>query len=1084
MVRMKILKVKRFNPVLRLMLASLLLGAAWLCQPPATVTAQTQGRTTQLYSDVRGIRPLNSTPPTKPRRSRKIYSDVRGIGPLNGVEWQIDAPWRIEPSAATQGHAKIPITITFHNVGDQYVENQSSTDPAPFPFGSICGLYVLEGYTTEGEIRPVTVIDPAHFYEIEASLRWTKDGALMGGPNPHLLRRIWNGESPNDVLKVSDWTDWNATVFYEPRDQTPGADIKLIAMARLSRGGPCSASPLSQNEILLQLTRGRESHRMYENVPPPGGPGPVDPNAAQFFFGDFLKVHLAAEPLPRFDGRWVYGDLHYHSQGTDNEGESAINYRGVSQAMKAVGLDYLFATEHASNSDQVTGVHKVFVTDIQGGPWWLQIPFLKDYILDKARDIGFGLPVPDHNALRDMSPQRFAYLYDWLNLPGGVNAQVGASGGPARAPQIFLGGEVDAWPEINSVEAMSGRFKYSYYRSYLFKNACNELPLDLLPISIQTNFATAVCLPNAAYKFGPNEFGIQDPQGFGQMEPARQHIVYLPYHSSEPGAVTGRDAFIPSNTGSFGGADRRLQELISNELEGAKKGYFFLAHPVSASSGSGIDRLGPDMIPYSDVQLERAFRSRYVLGLQFWNENTHFKSKVGSKAFPMLHQQGYVYTPPPGEPNPDPNHVVVSFNWNWEIGDNVSEVVHLSDGGRMWDQVLRWGITPSRTAGIPWLAPGAPRKFFMAGGSDAHGDLNYRREGVFLGWANANDTAIGKPRNLTYVGPERLGGPNAVGQNQVIDHLAQGQFSVTDGPALRIAIDVNGNGIIDDADVPMGGDFAAGSGPVPLLVEWKSTPEFGELDSIDIYVGAQAGSHPGLVYTPPIGAGCGWHGMPECPMLDGYVRDPNGSLRFTVPLGRRMSGVQRIDLRPSDYKLFDIKCTTVPDPDPQVPPSTECHAINIQYPSRLYTRAVATTRPPYYMRRHAYTNPIWMTANAPPSPPTVALQHLGCSSNINTYTVSFTQGIVPGSISAEVSIGGGPFAALAVPFAAPGGQTVVVRARACNASGCSSYTTDTQTGPTCVPPPPPPPPSCSGKCCEFDANGRCTKCIPKGASCP
>ena len=219
---MKILGVKRSIPVQWLLLASLLSGAAWLCLPPATVTAQNRGETVGLYSD------------------------VRGLGPLNGVEWQIDAPWRIEPSAATQGHAKIPLTITFHDVRDQ-----DSINRAPFPFGSICGLYVLEGYTTEGERHPVTAIDPAHFYEIEASRRWTLDGALTGGPSAHLLRRIWNGESPNDVLKVSDWTEWNATVFYEPRDQTPGADIKLIAMARLSRGGPCSASPLSQDEVLL-----------------------------------------------------------------------------------------------------------------------------------------------------------------------------------------------------------------------------------------------------------------------------------------------------------------------------------------------------------------------------------------------------------------------------------------------------------------------------------------------------------------------------------------------------------------------------------------------------------------------------------------------------------------------------------------------------------------------------------------------------------------------------------------------------------------------------------------------------------------
>src|SRR5262249_9142368 len=155
MLRMKILKVKRFNPVFWLMRASLLLGAAWLCQPPATVMAQTT--VTVQKQDRDG--------------TMNLYSDVRPFGPLNGVEWQIDAPWRIEPSAATQGHAKIPITITFHDVRNYDLGGQ-----APFPFGSLCGLYVLE-WNTNNNNYPVTAIAPAQFYEIEASLRWTLDGA-------------------------------------------------------------------------------------------------------------------------------------------------------------------------------------------------------------------------------------------------------------------------------------------------------------------------------------------------------------------------------------------------------------------------------------------------------------------------------------------------------------------------------------------------------------------------------------------------------------------------------------------------------------------------------------------------------------------------------------------------------------------------------------------------------------------------------------------------------------------------------------------------------------------------------------------
>lgn len=787
----------------------------------------------------------------------------------------------------------------------------------------------------------------------------------------------------------------------------------------------------------------------------------------------------------------MYGDLHYHSQGTDNEGESAISYRSVNQAMKAMGLDYLFATEHASNSRKITGIHQVFVMDVLGLPWW--IDFAKGFLLALARDNHIGLPVIEFDSLRDMSPQRFAYLYDWLNLPNGVNAEVGASGGPDRSPQIFLGGEVDAWPEVSTVEGQAGRFRYSTIRSYIFRNACYELPLDLLPVELKIDFSLH-CIPDSAYDFGDGSYGVRDPQGIIEMAAARQHIVYLPYTSAEPGAVSGRNAFISGTTTTYGGASRRFGAMVRDELEVAKKGYFFLAHPTSAAAGSSVDRLGPDIVPYSDTQLETAFRSRYVLGLQLWNENGHRRSLAGSKAFPMLHQQGHLYRLPPGEPVPvpDQNLVDVTFNWNWESFDETGEMVALGDGARMWDQVLGWGITPSRVAQLSWLSPGAPRKFFMAGGSDAHGDLNYRREGRFFGWGSANDTAIGKPRNLTYVGSERLGAANGVGQNQVVEHLSSGNFSVTDGPALRIAIDSNGNGIIDDADVPMGGDFAAGVGTIPLLVEWKSTPEFGPIDSVDLYVAGQAGDHAAMIYAPAghgtVGSGtCDGHRIVECPMDDGYVRDPNGNLRFTAPRDRGMAGVQQVELRPRDYPLFDIDCTPSP-PDPELPPRMTCHSVRIQYPSRLYTRAVARTALPRTARHWAFTNPIWFTATTPPSPPNVTVQAVACASNIDTFAVTLAQGADPGTLEAEVAIGDGGFVPLLTnTVTAPGGQQVLVRARSCNSAGCSSYTQRGAVGDICLPPPPPPPPPppCGGRtCCEFNGDGSCAVCRPPRGVCP
>ena len=110
-------------------------------------------------------------------------------------------------------------------------------------------------------------------------------------------------------------------------------------------------------------------------------------------------MHLGDEPLPKFDAGWAYGDLHYHSQGTDNDGESGYSYRGTLQAMGAMGLDFTFATDHASNS----------VADRLGAP-----------------HIRAGeLVLPDARAgLRDMSPDRFAFNLDVLNGPLGGNRQV------------------------------------------------------------------------------------------------------------------------------------------------------------------------------------------------------------------------------------------------------------------------------------------------------------------------------------------------------------------------------------------------------------------------------------------------------------------------------------------------------------------------------------------------------------------------------------------------------------------------------------------------------------------------------------
>jgi hypothetical protein len=110
-----------------------------------------------------------------------------------------------------------------------------------------------------------------------------------------------------------------------------------------------------------------------------------------------------------------------------------------------------------------------------------------------------------------------------------------------------------------------------------------------------------------------------------------------------------------------------------------------------------------------------------------------------------------------------------------------------------------------------------------------------------------SDAGIGKPRNLVLTNSPN-GAPAAEVPNirrttntQVIAALRLGQFSVTDGPALRIVVDRNRNEQADDADFQMGSTVNRYPGEhIPVIVQWESTPEFGRVKEIQLYVGNKA----------------------------------------------------------------------------------------------------------------------------------------------------------------------------------------------------------------------------------------------------
>ncbi len=897
--------------------------------------------------------------------AQPLYSSVDGVGPEHGVDWQIDAPWRMEPtSSSDHTYDPIPITITFDDAGQQF-------GPSKLPLNRFCGAYVMEKQPAQAiQAASVTMVPPTAFHEIEGSKAWLDTGILTPGPNNHLLRRMWNGDSPEDVINVSDWTEWTGTILYTPRRGTPvNDDLDLIVFARVSESGVCSDVPLTAGQLLYQLKQGRSTELQT---------WPASPNS--LMFADALRVHYSGDALPRFSNDWVYGDLHYHSQGTDNEGESGVAYRAVILAMKAMGLDYAFATEHASSSAQITGAKSIFLdqpphfsSDIYNA--------IAQFVYDNVDELKTPLPLlPQSAALRDMSPERFAYLIHWLHDFNGVDQEIAYAGGSGRLPQLFLGGEVNAIPEMSADDARWGGFEYGNGLFFDVLAACDDIPPlfgDVFGLVENTTFEqqckTSMIMPGSS----ADRRAIRDVQGPAQVNYyARQHMVYLP---SDPNRT---DAFVASNTSAYGGATRYLSEIIDDDLTAQNKGYVFLAHPVAAALGKDIGRFGPDIVPYSKAQLQTAFASPRVLGLQLWNEDERFHTDSEEKgSFPFLYNQGVEDPDFPGTVNN------VSLGWQFAHFDPIKQVPSLVHGSYMWDSVLLWGINPSKTSNLGWLKNGGPRKFFMAGGSDAHGDINYRREGQIVGWSRAVNTAIGKPRNLTFVGsarPGSAGGRQTIAQGQVLDALEAGHFMVTDGPILRIALDNNNNGIIDDGDTQMGGDTTIfTTSQVPLLVEWKSTPEFGPVKLIDLYLGVQGGTRDGMLYAAA-GHGPGGNGTcleaptairdasgkTYCPMADNYVRDPSGKLHIVPTSSEGYHGIRKIYLNPNDYSLFDYSCqTTTKDlggVDGTIRIKT-CTASNVLAPDRLFIRAFAQSNDYQHQgaARYAFTNPIWVARKAP-----------------------------------------------------------------------------------------------------------------------
>lgn len=992
---------------------------------------------------------------------------------MNGVEgtfeFACDAPWRIEPQRNTDGslsYGAIPIQVSIHDAKEtgsdnlmyhRYVNGQSLAiepvvlPPAVMSLGRFLTLRVRQ-------IDPPTTTGNAYnldaFHEIEmtvGSWPWPADAAH---PAPvHRICRRWAGEDPEPFRDLRNTSEWHGSVWYQPRVSTPGSTITLEIEVVLERDA------WTPDQIRGAISGQKVS---------------IDLASRLITLRNYVRVHFGEEPLPRFDRRWVYGDLHYHSQGTDNEGESGYNYRGVVRTMGAMGLDFLFATDHASNSEQLMDLdlHIDLMEELFGS-----IGGDVDQLEEEDADMRWKV-------LRDMDSRRYRFSHGLIYGSRGVNREAALQGGNQTlpknylsyrvVPQLFLGGEVDAVPELKLSTmgapppphpgAPPSFNNFGAYAQWLAKKQAyeswkpapvsygNGLSFDLTRLKKPGNQPMAIMYETVGDAYLVRDFQGLDTYGLY----GREHLVYFPA-SSTLDLPNGDTTFISSSSSKFGGATRRLDAFHKGKApllpEIERKGIAFVAHHLNAGSGGR----GPDASPWTlDHMLLKAFRSPAILGLEFWNEDSRFQTRICSHGFCAddgflgsetgLERDEYfsLLGYQPGEltdvalalPEVRQGFITGRFagsqfelkpfslpDGRWESATLATEH-SLHHGAHDWDQMNLLGLDFENQAKLSWLAAGEPRRVFMSGGSDAHGDFNYRREGYFLGAEDANDTAIGKPRNLVYAGnpegpiiydgrPEIAIDPDIPSkkasiatlsrsditpdinaqstaiettasrlidipgvtpssliirphtQEQIVRALKQGHYSVTDGPAIRIAIDLNGNNVIDDSDIQMGDIYRFRKNLFPLvgrhqnvtlLVECISTPEFGPIEKVDLYVGV----HPGVgrpngqsrVYAPASHAVRDLSRAPGNSAEEVYISQG----RFYARMEDGYWQSPDLSLKPPTGKAFGFTIAKSIDLDQFEVSKGYCA-------DRFFVRAFAkTTGTPQQQKpsRYAFTNPIWL----------------------------------------------------------------------------------------------------------------------------
>ncbi len=256
---------------------------------------------------------------------------------------------------------------------------------------------------------------------------------------------------------------------------------------------------------------------------------------------------------------------------------------------------------------------------------------------------------------------------------------------------------------------------------------------------------------------------------------------------------------------------------VSPDLHGALgqitgDGFAYGAHPISDLSAEflGFD-FGANGAPWGDADIAQALTHEPFRGLQSFNTRVTVTSNDQNDPWSDFDAGNAASNPYPGE---------------------------LLTGIAQWDAYLAAD-----------LATGDPRRLFLAGGSDAHGDFNYSTHMSLDDYAE--DNAIGKVQTVAYVPGEWSPG-DLPPVTDILAAYRAGRTVVTDGPFLELGVDVDADGDWTDPDDLMiadAGDLHPSTGAIVRL-RWASLPEFGGVATVRLIAVAATGSTELTSFTP------------------------------------------------------------------------------------------------------------------------------------------------------------------------------------------------------------------------------------------